>query len=149
MENLITFAPYVIIGVVIVAILIDLMGKIRVKQGAYLVNDLRNDYQRWDSTDLKVAAYIAMFVEDEIRLNNYFQNVVYAILKRSPRAIDEKIRRINTIGSDKSDASSKDEDTAYLIAQFSEQQAKKEFVSDLYVSGASAKQIAVVLEFLQ
>ena len=110
---------------------------------------MRNDYQRWDSTDLKVAAYIAMFVEDEIRLNNYFQNVVYAILKRSPRAIDEKIRRINTIGSDKSDASSKDEDTAYLIAQFSEQQAKKEFVSDLYVSGASAKQIAVVLEFLQ
>ena len=39
MEDLIKYAPYVIIGAVIVGILIDLVSKARVKQGAYLIND--------------------------------------------------------------------------------------------------------------
>ena len=70
---------------------------------------LDNDYKRWSEDELFITAYIAVFVEDKVRLNDAFLSILAQSLKRSERAVNEKIRRLSTIGSIKSDASAKDE----------------------------------------
>ena len=74
---------------------------------------LDNDYKRWSEEELFITAYIAVFIEDEVRLNDSFQILLANTLQRSERAVNEKIRRLSTVGSPKSDASTKDEGVVY------------------------------------
>ena len=113
-----------------------------------LKNDLSNDYSRWSPSDIAIAGYIGIFVSDEIRLNDYFQSLIYAVLSRSERAVDEKVRRISTVGTEKSDASVADQDIAFLLSSYSNEDAKVNFLNDLYTAGASAKQVKEISAYL-
>jgi len=72
----------VVIGL-FVALLVDIWKVIQLDKVAYLNNDKSRDYSRWTPSDLAIAAYISRFVDKEVRLDNQFQVVVYAVLKRS------------------------------------------------------------------
>ena len=102
--------------------------------------NLDNDYKRWSEDELFITAYIAVFVEDEVRLDDSFQLLLANTLKRSERAVNEKIRRLSTIGSPKSDASAKDESIVYQIAQMEEFVAEETFLVCLDLVGATRRQ---------
>ena len=141
----------VLITVVLATVLglvIDLYKLMQANKVAYLKNDLSNDYSRWEVSDLAIAAFIGLVTSKEVRLNDEFQAVVYAVLKRSERAVDEKIRRISTIGSEKSDASVADQDAAFLVLSYEKPIAKDMFFYDLQTSGASNKQIQTLMSYL-
>ena len=144
--------PFIVLSIIViglfVALIVDVWKQIQIDKIAYLVNDLSRDYSRWTPSDIAVAAYIGLFAPKEIRLNDHFQAVTYGVLKRSDRAVDEKIRRISTIGSKKSDASVADEDAAFLVLTYTKEQARDAFILDLKVSGASKKQIEVLTSYL-
>lgn len=125
-------------------------GIVSAKQSSaqVLENDLSNDYQRWTPSQLAIAGYIGLFLEDDVRLDNYFQALIYAVLKRSDRAVDEKIRRISTAGAPNSDASVADKDIAFILATYTVDQAKQNFLNDLYTAGASLKQVKEITKYL-
>ena len=131
-----------------VALIVDIWKQIQLDKVAYLNNDKSRDYSRWTPSDLAIAAYISMFVDKEVRLDNHFQAVVYAVLKRSERAVDEKIRRMSTIGAEKSDASVADVDAVFLVSTYEEKEAREIFALDLLASGASSKQIEVLKSYI-
>jgi len=137
----------VVIGL-FVALLVDIWKVIQLDKVAYLNNDKSRDYSRWTPSDLAIAAYISRFVDKEVRLDNHFQAVVYAVLKRSERAVDEKIRRMSSISSPKSDASVADVDAVFLVLSYEEKEARDIFVLDLLVSGVSSKQIEVLKSYI-
>lgn len=148
MNTILTFLPWGVIGVTLVVVLLDFTKAVKLKQTEFLSNDLSNDYQRWEPSHIAIAGYVAIFLDNSIRLNPYFQSIIYAVLKRSPRAIDEKMRRISSVGARKSDASIIDEDIAFILASYSEQQAQDQFISDLYTAGASNKQVDEIKKYL-
>jgi hypothetical protein len=129
-------------------LVIDLYKQIQLNKVAYLKNDLSNDYTRWEASDLAIAAFVGLVASKEVRLSDEFQAVIYAVLKRSERAVDEKIRRVSTIGSEKSDASVADQDAAFLVLSYEKSVAKDMFELDLQVSGASNKQIETLMSYL-
>ena len=133
---------------VIGAATIDIVKGIKGNFVSILKNDLSNDYSRWSPSDIAIAGYIGIFVSDEIRLNDYFQSLIYAVLSRSERAVDEKVRRISTVGTEKSDASVADQDIAFLLSSYSNEDAKVNFLNDLYTAGASAKQVKEISAYL-
>ena len=133
---------------VIGAATIDIVKGIKGNFVSILKNDLSNDYSRWSPSDIAIAGYIGIFVSDEIRLNDYFQALIYAVLSRSERAVDEKVRRISTVGTEKSDASVADQDIAFLLSSYSNEDAKVNFLNDLYTAGASAKQVKEISAYL-
>tara|TARA_R110002126_G_scaffold50551_4_gene139216 strand:- start:1941 stop:2378 length:438 start_codon:yes stop_codon:yes gene_type:complete len=133
---------------VIGAATIDIIKGIKGNFVSILKNDLSNDYSRWSPSDIAIAGYIGIFVSDEIRLNDYFQSLIYAVLSRSERAVDEKVRRISTVGTEKSDASVADQDIAFLLSSYSNEDAKVNFLNDLYTAGASAKQVKEISAYL-
>ena len=132
----------------LVAFIVDVRNMIQLAKVAYLNNDKSRDYSRWTLTDLAIAAYISRFADKEVRLDNHFQAVVYAVLRRSERAVDEKIRRMSSISSPKSDASVADVEAFALVLSYREEEAKDMFILDLLVSGASKKQIEVLRSYL-
>lgn len=122
--------------------------KVYKKANNFLKNDKSNDYTRWDPSDIAIAGYIGIFVSNEVRLNSYFRVLIYSVLKRSERAVDEKIRRISTVGSDKSDASVADQDIAFILANYDKVEATQNFLNDLYIAGASKKQVKEINAYL-
>lgn len=112
------------------------------------INTLENDYKRWSADELFVAAYVACFVEDDVRLDDDFQKLLATSLKRSERAVNEKIRRLSTVGSQKSDASEMDVDTIYAMAQMPEEDAIETLDVCLLLSGASKRQQQAILSYL-
>ena len=127
---------------------IDIIKGIKRNLVSILKNDLSNDYTRWSPSDIAIAGYIGIFVSNEVRVNNYFQSLIYAVLSRSKRAVDEKVRRISTVGSEKSDASVADQDIAYLLANYEVEDAKVNFLNDLYTAGATVKQVKEINAYL-
>jgi len=127
---------------------IDIIKGIKGNLVSILKNDLSNDYTRWSPSDIAIAGYIGIFVSNEVRVNNYFQSLIYAVLSRSKRAVDEKVRRISTVGSEKSDASVADQDIAYLLANYEVEDAKVNFLNDLYTAGATVKQVKEINAYL-
>lgn len=113
-----------------------------------LVNDKSKDYTRWNPADIAVAGYIGLFLDKDVRLDNYFQALVYAVLSRSERAVDEKVRRISTVGSEKSDASVADQDIAFILSSYTAEEAKQNFLNDLYTAGATVKQVTEINKYL-
>lgn len=148
MTHLETALPLIIGIAILVAFVWDLIIKANKDRTAHLQNDLSNDYTRWSPSDIAIAGYIGIFLQDEVRLNSYFRALVYSVLKRSDRAVDEKIRRIATVGSDKSDASVADQDIAFILANYSNEDAEVNFLNDLYTAGASKRQVQEIKAYL-
>lgn len=109
---------------------------------------LDNDYKRWSEDELFVAAYIAVYVEDEVRLNNAFETLLAKALQRSERAVNEKIRRLSTIGAPKSDASAKDYDVVLAIAEMDEVLAANQFEAALLLIGVSGRKTRAITKYL-
>ena len=145
---MVTIILTVLAVLVIGAATIDIIKGIKGNFVSILKNDLSNDYSRWSPSDIAIAGYIGIFVSDEVRLNDYFQSLIYAVLSRSGRAVDEKIRRISTVGAENSDASVADKDIAYLLANYEVEDAKVNFLNDLYTAGASKKQVQEINAYL-
>lgn len=130
-------------GVVLVSLAYELVNIYKDSK-----HSLENDYKRWSEDELFVAAYIAVFVEDDIRLNDTFQTLLAKLLQRSERAVNEKIRRLSTIGAPKSDASTKDYDVVLTIAQMDEVLAADQFEAALLFVGGSGRQIRAITKYL-
>ena len=129
-------------------LLIDLWKLMQSKKVEYLLNDKSKDYTRWEMSDLSIAAFVALKTPKTVRLDDEFQSVLYAVLSRSERAVSEKIRRLSTLGSEKSDASVADEDMAFLVLSYQDSEALDMFELDLQLSGATKKQIEVLTSYL-
>ena len=139
-----TFITVVVTVLVLIFVVKDVYSAIQDKK-----NTLENDYKRWSDNELYVAGYVAVFVEDEVRLNDVFQTQLATVLSRSERAVNEKIRRLSTVGSAKSDASVADEDIVLNIAQLPDSEDPKEiFEISLELIGASTRQQQSLLQWL-
>ena len=142
----------ILVYLLVAAILFAVVRSVRkayllYKENPYF-NDKSNDYTRWEPADIAIAGYVALFLSKEVRLDDRFQALVYAVLKRSDRAVDEKVRRIATVGAPKSDASAADRDIAFLLAAYTPTEAKQNFLNDLYTAGASLKQVSEINNYL-
>lgn len=147
MNTLFAGLSIIIVGL-FVSLIIYIWKQIQLEKVKHLKNDLSRDYTRWSPSDIAIAAYIALFVDKAVRLDPHFQAVTYGVLKRSERAVDEKIRRISTLGSDKSDASVADQEAALLVSTYTIEGAKNAFILDLLVSTASRKQIEILKSYI-
>lgn len=139
---------YVLVAAILFAVVRSLVSAYKSMVERPLKNDKSKDYTRWEPADIAVAGYIGLFLSKEVRLDNYFQALIYAVLSRSERAVDEKIRRISTVGSEKSDASAADRDIAFLLEAYTPTQAKQNFLNDLYTAGASLRQVTEINNYL-
>lgn len=145
MDLFYTWLP-VMVGVGIVAIVCyDLF---KPASGLFAVRELDRDYKRWNDSELLVAAYVAIFVEDGVRLNPNFQYSIIRLLRRSDRSVTEKFRRLATIGAPKSDASKKDKETVLGLAQLEVDEAQEAFLNALVTLGANIKEVKYIKNYL-
>lgn len=122
---------------------------IKSKRGkSYLKNDLSKDYTRWELQDLKVAAYVALFLTKKVRTNDHFGIVLQAVLSRSKQAVDKKMLRLLSVGSKGSTASETDESVVLQVAAQSSSEAREQFLKDLFYAGATQKQIDELKKYL-
>ena len=135
-ELIVTLAAY---WALIITTIITLSYYTNKKKKDFLTNDLSRDSKRWSLVELEVAAYVGIFEDDDVRLNTIYRVALGAVLKRSDRAVSEKIRRLSTVGSLKSDASEVDQDTAYYIASMSADDAKALFLGNIEELGGSVE----------
>ena len=145
METIKTSLPYLIIAAVGVYLL---MRNAKMQRISYLKNDLSKDYTRWTIIDLKIAGYIALFLDKKTRANDHFNAVVYAVLKRSEQAVDKKMYRILSVGANGSSASVSDEEVALLLSQDDKDQNRVQFVNDLFAAGATPKQVEELKKYI-
>lgn len=131
-------------------IVVYLLGRaVRAGRGkSYLKNDLSKDYTRWELEDLKLTAYVALFLTKKVRTNDHFGTVLQAILSRSKQAVDKKMLRLLSVGSKRSTASETDELVTLQVASQDPQKAKEQFIKDLFYAGATQKQIEELKKYL-
>ena len=139
---------YTIISVIITVLVIAFIACDFIKACKRSSIETEDNYKRWSEDELFVAAYIACFVEDDVRLNDAFQKLLAKTLRRTERAVNEKIRRLSTVGAQKSDASELDMDTIYNIAQMNEVEAFEKFEGALALAGASTRQQRAIAKYL-
>lgn len=142
------YMPHIMAGFVIALILAVRVQEKRKYFKHYTTNDLSKDSTRWSEIDLMIAVHVALFVKKEIRLNNHFSRVMYAILKRTQQAVDKKMCRIKTVGERNSTASVQDEMITLGIASLPEEEAHELFFDNLEKSGATLRQIAEIKKYL-
>ena len=148
METLLKVSPWVILIVVHFIVLPTLFKLFKRKQSIHLSNDLRNEYKRWKHSEIAIAGFVSIYLDEALRLDDYFKSLVYSVLKRSPRAIDEKIRRISLVGRSEIRHTLADEDIVYLLAKYSKEDGLNNFISNLHIAGASRKQISEIKKYL-
>lgn len=112
----------------------------------YLSNDLSRDSQRWTSTEIKVAAYVAIFQTSKLRLDQNYQAAINATLKRSDRSVMGMMRRVSALGAVKSDASQLTEDIALSLAAMSENEAERVFFESIISIGGDAELIRSLIK---
>ena len=112
----------------------------------YLSNDLSRDSQRWTSTEIKVAAYVAIFQTSKLRLDQNYQAAINATLKRSDRSVMGMMRRVSALGAVKSDASKLTEDIALSLAAMSENEAERVFFESIISIGGDAELIRSLIK---
>ena len=93
----------------------------------YLSNDLSRDGKHWSYDEVVVAAYVTIWQDDKLRLNDNYQTFIGSVLKRSDRAVAEQMRRIRSVATSNSIASDFIQDVAFDIAAMSQQDAENEF----------------------
>lgn len=148
METVLKVSPWVILIVVHFIVLPTLFKYFKRKQSIHLSNDLRNEYKRWEHSEIAIAGFVSIYLEDSVRLDDYFKSLIYAVLKRSPRAIDEKMRRISLVGRSEIRHTLADEDIVYLLAKDSKEEGLKNFIYNLHIVGASRKQVTEIKKYL-
>ena len=148
METVLKVSPWIILIVVHFIVLPTIFKIFKRKQSIHLSNDLRNEYKRWEYSEIAIAGFVSIYLEDSIRLDDCFKSLIYAVLKRSPRAIDEKMRRISLVGRSEIRHTLADEDIVYLLAKDSKEDGLNNFISNLHVVGASRKQISEIKKYL-
>lgn len=148
METVLKVSPWVILIVVHFIVLPTLFKYFKRKQSIHLSNDLRNEYKRWEHSEIAIAGFVSIYLEDSVRLDEYFKSLIYAVLKRSPRAIDEKMRRISLVGRSEIRHTLADEDIVYLLAKDSKEEGLKNFIYNLHIVGASRKQVTEIKKYL-
>ena len=94
----------------------------------YLSNDLSRDGKHWSYDEVVVAAYVTIWQDDKLRLNDNYQTFIGSVLKRSDRAVAEQMRRIRSVADDNSIASDFVQDVAFDIASMVENDAENEFM---------------------
>ena len=112
----------------------------------YLSNDLSRDSQRWTSTEIKVAAYVAIFQTSKLRLDQNYQAAINATLKRSDRSVMGQMRRVSALGAVKSDASQLTEDIALSLAAMTENEAERVFFESIISIGGDAELIRSLIK---
>lgn len=145
MEIFYTYLPIFVGITVFFFILFDIYTP---GDGLLSSRDLSRDYKRWNDSELLVAAYVAIFIEDKVRLNPNFELSIIRLLKRSDRSVTEKFRRLATIGAPKSDASKKDKETVFGLAQLEVNEAQDLFLNALKVLGANVKEVEYIKSYL-
>lgn len=130
---------------IVTLVLLSIVIAYNVKSGFNLANPYTDSNKRWNENELFIAAYVAVFIEKDIRLNNEFQQLLALVLRRTERAASEKIRRMNTVGSRNSDASAKDFDTILEVAQMDQYDAAVQFEENLILVGATRHQLRTIL----
>ena len=93
----------------------------------YLSNDLSRDGKHWSYDEVVVAAYVTIWQDDKLRLDNNYQTFIGSVLKRSDRAVAEQMRRIRSVADDNSIASDFIQDVSFNIAAMNEDDAENEF----------------------
>ena len=112
----------------------------------YLSNDLSRDSQRWTSTEIKIAAYVAIFQTSKLRLDQNYQAAINATLKRSDRSVMGQMRRVSALGAVKSDASQLTEDIALSLAAMTESEAERVFFESIISIGGDAELIRSLIK---
>jgi hypothetical protein len=112
----------------------------------YLSNDLSRDSQRWTETEIKIAAYVAIFQTSKLRLDQNYQAAINATLKRSDRSVMGQMRRVSALGAAKSDASKLTEDIALSLAAMSETEAERVFFESIISIGGDAELIRSLIK---
>jgi len=112
----------------------------------YLSNDLSRDSQRWTETEIKIAAYVAIFQTSKLRLDQNYQSAINATLKRSDRSVMGQMRRVSALGAPKSDASKLTEDIALSLAAMSEAEAERVFFESIISIGGDAELIRSLIK---
>lgn len=100
---------------------------IKYNSKGYLSNDLSRDGKHWSYDEVVVAAYVTIWQDDKLRLNDNYQTFIGSVLKRSDRAVAEQMRRIRSVATSNSIASDFIQDVAFDIAAMSQQDAENEF----------------------
>lgn len=112
------------------------------------LDPLKNDYKRWTEGEVFICAYVAYVVEDEVRLNDGFQKALARVLKRTERATNEKIRRLSSVNSSKSDASQIDLYVVNVLDTMSDLDAEERLDLELQQLDASRREVKNVLSYL-
>ena len=94
----------------------------------YLSNDLSRDGKHWSYDEVVVAAYVTIWQDDKLRLNDNYQTFIGSVLKRSDRAVAEQMRRIRSVADDNSIASDFIQGVSFDIASMNENDAENEFM---------------------
>ena len=93
----------------------------------YLSNDLSRDGTHWSYDEVVVAAYVTIWQDDKLRLNDNYQTFIGSVLKRSDRAVAEQMRRIRSVATPNTIASDFVQNVAFDIASMNENDAENEF----------------------
>ena len=94
----------------------------------YLSNDLSRDGKHWSYDEVVVAAYVTIWQDDKLRLDDNYKTFIGSVLKRSDRAVAEQMRRIRSVADDNSIASDFVQGVAFDIASMNENDAENEFM---------------------
>jgi hypothetical protein len=139
----------VILTVVGLALVFGFVLRDTLKQAEQQVPQMPvNDGLRWTKEEIFICAYVAIFVEDDTRLNDSFQTFLSESLERSERAVYEKIRRLMTVGQVKSDASQLDEEVVRQITEMDDVDALEEVEVSLQTLGWSRRRISELTSYL-
>ena len=94
----------------------------------YLSNDLSRDGKHWSYDEVVVAAYVTIWQDDKLRLDDNYQTFIGSVLKRSDRAVAEQMRRIRSVATPNTIASDFVQNVSFDIAAMSENDAESEFM---------------------
>jgi hypothetical protein len=93
----------------------------------YLSNDLSRDGLRWSYSEVIVAAYVAIWQQDSVHLDNNYQALINSTLKRSDRAVAEQMRRIRSAATPNNLASEFIQAIVFNIASMPKEDAQDVF----------------------
>lgn len=109
------------------------------KRVSFAANDLSRDHKRWTDIEVEVAAYVVLFQDSRLRLNDHYQVVLESLLSRSHRSVQGKMRRVSSVGSKKSDASELTEDVVYAMANLTKESATRLFLDNVRILGGNVE----------
>tara|TARA_R110002126_G_scaffold202467_1_gene349896 strand:- start:1465 stop:1899 length:435 start_codon:yes stop_codon:yes gene_type:complete len=124
-ELFLNFGAYFMLAAVAVYFIKSTMSE---STSGYLSNDLSRDGTHWSYDEVVVAAYVTVWQDDKLRLDDNYQTFIGSVLKRSDRAVAEQMRRIRSVATPNTIASDFVQNVAFDIASMNENDAENEFM---------------------